>query len=225
MKNNLSILKKSPLFAEIVETDINTMLHCLNATTKSFKKNNFIFSFNDKVSTVGIILSGSVHIVKEDFWGNRSIIEQLSAGHLFAETFSCAQIKQLPVSVIAKEATEILFIDYKRIISTCSSSCIFHTKLIQNMLKIIANKNILLTQKIEHITRRTTREKIISFLSAQAKKSSSNSFTIQFNRQELADYLSVDRSAMSNELCKMRDEGLITFQKNKFELIEKFSLP
>lgn len=169
MENNLSAVKKVPLFAEIAVADLHTMLTCLAATKKSFAKNNFIFSANEKISSVGIILSGSAQIIKEDFWGNRSIIEKLGTGDLFAEAFSCAQIEQLPVSVLSTTKTEVLLIDYKRIISSCSSSCPFHTKLIQNMLKIIATKTILLTQKIEHITQRTTRDKLLSYLSAQSK--------------------------------------------------------
>ncbi len=216
MKNKLSTLKKSPLFNQIAEIELETMLTCLSVQEKTFPKNTFIFTTEDKVSTVGIVLTGSVHIIKEDFWGNRTIIAKIEAGDIFAETFSCAQVKRLPISVMAAEKSEIMFIDYKKIISTCSSACIFHTRLIQNMLTIIANKNIMLTQKIEYMSKRTTREKLLSYLSAQAQMANSNSFAIPFNRQELADYLSVDRSAMSNELCKLRDEGILLFERNHF---------
>ena len=158
-----NVLKKSPLFYNIAEKDLEIMLNCLSVQEKTYPKNTFIFNDGDNVSTVGIVLRGSVHIIKEDFWGNRRIISQIGISDIFAETFSCAQVEKIPVSIVTNERTEIMLIDYKRIINTCSSSCLFHSYLIQNMLKIIANKNILLTQKIEHITQRTTREKLISY--------------------------------------------------------------
>lgn len=218
MKDQYSILKNSPLFHQIAESELETMFNCLSVYNKTFAKNTFIFTENDKVSTVGIVLSGSVHVIKEDFWGNRTILTKINIGDIFAETFSCAQVEHLPVSVITAEKSTIMFLDYKRIISTCSSACLFHMRLIQNMLKIIANKNILLTQKIEYITKRTSREKLLCYLSAQAKTCASKSFTIPFNRQELAEYLSINRSAMSNELSKLQKEGLIKFERNKFEI-------
>ncbi len=214
-----NVLKKSPLFYNIAEKDLEIMLNCLSVQEKTYPKNTFIFNDGDNVSTVGIVLRGSVHIIKEDFWGNRRIISQIGISDIFAETFSCAQVEKIPVSIVTNEKTEIMLIDYKRIINTCSSSCLFHSYLIQNMLKIIANKNILLTQKIEHITQRTTREKLISYLSAQAKISNHHTFTIPFNRQELADYLSVDRSAKSSELSKLQKEGLLKFECNTFKFI------
>ncbi len=218
MKNNLEVLKKCPLFDKIAENDMDNMLSCLSAKNKHYKKNDFIFSEEDKPTYVGIIISGSVCVVKEDFWGNRAILAKLGEGDLFGEAFSCAEVERLPVSVVATENTEVILIDYKKIITTCSSTCVFHTRLINNMIKILANKNIMMTQKIQHIVKRTTREKLLSYLSEQAIKCKSNEFKIPFNRQELADYLSVDRSAMSNELCKMRDEGVIEFNKNEFKI-------
>lgn len=218
MDYNLPLLKKVPLFANIAAKDLNALLCCLAATQKTYAKNDFIFTENEKISAIGILQSGSAQIIKEDLWGNRTIIELLETGGLFGEAFSCAQTKRLPVAVLATVKTKILWINYQKIISTCPSSCPFHTKLIQNMLQIIAAKNIMLTQKIEHITQRTTRSKLLSYLSAQAKIQQKNSFTIPFNRQELADYLSVDRSAMSSELSKMQREGLLQYKQNHFTL-------
>lgn len=218
MKKYLGMLKKCPLFDKIEEKDLENMLYCLSAKNKIYKKNDFIFSEEDKPTYVGIIVSGSVCVVKEDFWGNRSILAKLGEGDLFGEAFSCAEIESLPVSVVASENTEVILIDYKKIITTCSAACVFHSHLINNMIKILANKNIMMTRKIQHIAKRTTREKLLSYLSEQAIKCKSNEFKIPFNRQELADYLSVDRSAMSNELSKMRDEGIIEFSKNEFKI-------
>lgn len=220
MKKNLYILRTSPLFSDIDEKDLLSMLNCLSARKAVYNKDTYIFSAEDIVTDVGIVLSGSVNVIKEDFWGNRAILTKTQTGELFGEAFSFAGARKLPVSVVASEKTEVLFVDFRKITTMCSSTCTFHAQLIQNILKILAQKNIMLTQKLEHIVKRTTREKLLSYLSEQAIKSASNNFTIPFNRQELADYLSVDRSAMSNELSKLRDEGILDFSKNNFALIK-----
>ena len=222
MKKYLNILCASPLFAGINETDLDYMLKCLSARKSAYTKDEYILSTGDAITDVGIVLSGSVNIIKEDFWGNRAILAKVQPGEMFGEAFAFANIQKLPVSAVATEKSEILFVDFGKIATTCSSACLFHTQLIQNILKILANKNIMLTQKLEHIVKRTTREKLLSYLSEQAIKSGSNTFSIPFNRQELADYLSVDRSAMSNELCKLRDEGILEFYKNHFKLSKEF---
>ena len=221
MEKYFNIIKKSPLFKGIEINEISAVLNCLSATQSKYKKDEFIFISGEKISTVGMVLSGQVHIIKEDFWGNRTIIAQISAGCLFGETYACVQAESLGVSVIASENAHILFMDIHRMITVCTSACDFHTKLIRNLLSVLAEKNLMLTKKMEHVSKRTTRDKLLSYLSAQSLKSGESYFEIPFNRQQLADYLSVDRSAMSNELCKLRDEGILTFQKNRFHLEEK----
>ena len=218
MENILDLLKKVSLFRDIEMSDIKSLLTCLSAKTEYFKAKEAIFLAGDKAKFVGIVLSGTIQIAKEDFYGNRNIMAYASSGHLFGETFACANIEIIPVSVFAVEDCEIMLIDYKKIITTCPHNCSFHSKLIYNMLRIVANKNIMLSQKIEFISKRTTKEKLLAYLSSEAKKSGSNSFKIPYNRQELADFLSVDRSAMSAELCKLRDNGILEFDKNKFIL-------
>lgn len=214
----LPIVKKCPLFAGIEETNITQILPCLSASVRRADKNAFILSTDDSVTFVGLILSGSVHVVNEDFWGRKDILSQLGPGELFAESFSCAETQKMPVSVVAVEPTEFMTLSCRKIISTCSNACAFHAQLIANMLQIIANKNIALMRKIEQLSKRTTREKLLSFLSDAAQKAGQNVFDIPFDRQELADYLSVDRSAMSSELGKMRAEGLLEFDRNHFVL-------
>lgn len=218
MKKYFEILIKCALFNDISIDDLGSVLKCLSAKDKFYKKNDFIFLEDDKADYVGIIISGSVCVIKEDFWGNRAILAKLEEGELFGETYALADADRLPVSVVATQDSEVVLIDCKKIIKVCSNSCSFHTQLINNLLKILATKNIALNQKIYHIVKRTTREKLISYLSEQAEKSKSNIFKIPFNRQELADYLSVERSAMSHELSKLRDEGIIEFNKNEFIL-------
>lgn len=213
------ILFKSPLFAEIKEKDLNSILKCLLAKKQKYNKDTFIITEGNHFSNVGIVLSGGVNVIREDFWGNRNILTHISPGEMFGEAFSCAEIDEMPVSVVTTEDSEIMLIDYKKTLNTYNSYCNFHSKLISNMLKIISSKNIMLTQKIEHISQRTTREKILSFLSAQALKFKSNQFFIPYDRQELADYLCVERSALSRELSKMKKESLIKYEKNKFELL------
>jgi len=219
IKKYTSILQKCPLFEDIKPADIDILLDCLSAIPRKHQKNDFIFSLGDSVQSIGIILSGGVYVLQEDYWGTRTILAHIEAGNLFGESFSCAQTKQLPVSVIASQATEILLIDYRHIINACPTFHDFHIQLIKNMMTILAQKNIILTQKLEIISHRTTRERLLSYLSSQAIRAEKNRFTIPFNRQELADFLSVERSAMSAELSRMQEDGLIKTRRSEFELL------
>lgn len=213
---------KSPLFTGIEETQIESLLSCLSAVKRFYRKGEFVFMAGEKPASIGIVLSGGVRVLQEDFWGRRMILAHIHPGGLFAEAFSCAKKDLLPISVVASEDSEILLIDYRKIVTTCSSACVFHARLIMNMMRILAEKNILLTQKMEHLSKRTTREKLLSFLSAQAVLSGNETtIKIPFNRQELADYLCVDRSALSRELGAMQSEGLLTYEKNRFKLKRK----
>ncbi len=214
------VLKKCPLCAGIADDELGALLDCLRAAPKSYAKDDFVFLAGERAGAMGIVLSGVLHIVQEDFWGRRAILARLPPGELFGEAFACAGLERLPVSVLAAEAAEILLLDYGKIIAPCARNCSFHARIINNMLRILARKNVMLVQKIEHLTRRSTREKLLSYLSGRARETGQNSFAIPFNRQELADYLAVDRSAMSNELSKMRDEGILDFSRNEFELFK-----
>lgn len=219
MENFLHILKNSLLFADIEEKQLPELLNCLQAVTVSYGKNDNIFFAGNPATNVGIVCKGKAQVVKEDIMGNRTILANLSAGDLFGETFACAKIDILPVSVVAVIDCIILLMDYRKVITTCPASCFFHNKLIENMLHILAQKNLLLNQKIQVLSSRGMRAKLISYLLAEADKNSSTSFHIPFDRQQLADYLSVDRSALSSELGRMRDEGLLKFDKNQFQLL------
>jgi len=214
-------MTKCPLFAGIRESNLETLLSCLPSRRKTYEKDSYIFMAGDRALDIGVVLSGRALILKEDFWGNRTILSEIEAPDLFAEAFSCAGEKTLPVSVTVTEETEVLFMDYRRIVTSCSSACTFHAALIKNMLRIMARKNIELVEKIEHITKRTTREKLLSYFSEQTRLKKSRIFEIPFDRQELADYLAVERSAMSAELSKMKDAGLLHYHKNKFELFAR----
>ncbi len=221
---NCKILKKSPLFRGIEEKEISSMLSCLSAREKNFQKGVFIFRSGEKIHRIGLVLSGAVHIVKEDFWGNRTIIGEASCGNLFGEAYACAQSGTIEVSAVAAENCSILFLDIFRVMNVCTSACDFHSRLIRNLLSVLSEKNLMLTKKMEHMAKKTTREKLLSYLSDQSLKCASPSFEIPFNRQQLAEYLAVDRSAMSNELSKLQKEGYLTFQKNHFHLKEDITL-
>lgn len=218
MEKHFALLNKTTLFAGIETNKISAMLNCLSAHTTSYEKETFILHNGDMVHQVGMVLTGSVLIIKEDFWGNRSILSEISPGGLFAETYACMGSTPLEVSVIAASHCEILFLDIHKILTVCSSACEFHARLIHNLLSTLAQKNIFLTRKMEHISQKTTRDKLLSYLSAESQKAQSPSFSIPFSRQQLADYLSVDRSAMSSELGKLKKEGILDYTKNAFFL-------
>lgn len=215
----LPILKSCPLFDGIDPADLPGMLDCLGARVTAAKKNQVVIAEGDPATHVGIMLIGSVQIVKEDFYGNRSIVGRAESGELFGESFACADIGALPVSVVAEQDSQIMLINSSRITASCSNACVFHRKIIFNLLRIVASKNLAFHQKLEITAKRTTREKLMSYLMAQAKQRGSNRFTIPFDRQALADYLAVDRSAMSAELSKLRREGILKCEKSHFELL------
>jgi CRP-like cAMP-binding protein len=210
-------VKSNPLFQGIAFSDFERVLNCLSAKPANYKKNDVILLSGDTVNFVGLILSGSVQIIREDMDGRITILTELGVSELFGEVFACAEITQSPVTVLATENAEVLLMDYKKIITSCTAACPFHAKLIENMLKLIARKNLMLNQKNDILSKRTTREKLLLFFDMQ--RGMAKKFTIPYNREELAHYLCVDRSAMSNALCKMRDEGLIKFQRSTFEII------
>lgn len=222
MKKINPVLMNCRLFTGIRESDLEFLLDCLSARQKSYARNSFIFIAGDKIDTVGIVLTGAVHILRDDYWGKRKIVSRIESGALFGEALACAGVEKIPVSVQAVEDSEILFVSCSRIIGNCSLACAFHNDLIKNLTLLLAEKNVEMLQKLEHITQTTTREKLLSYLSGEVLYAGKNSFTIPFSRGELADYLSVERSAMSAELSRMRDDGLIRYHKNHFELIKEF---
>ena len=219
MNKYYDVLRKCKLFSNISDKNLLPMLTCLNAKVFHFNKGETIIEEGSSARDVGIVLSGSVQIIKIDFYGNRSIISKIESAQLFGESFACADISSVPVSVIASENSEIMLIDCKRITKTCCNACEFHNQIIINLLQIMAMKNILFNQKAEITSKRTTREKLLAYLEQQAKINNSNSFSIPFDRQELADYLEVDRSGLSAEISKLRKEGLLECKKSNFRLI------
>ena len=219
LKKYLEILKRCSLFNSIDDGDLIRMLSCLGAKIEKFDKKYTVFAEGSPAKYIGIVLSGSVQIVQVDYFGNRSILSEVGESELFAEAFACAEVRAMPVSVIANEQSEIMFINCSHILHTCSNGCGFHQQLIFNLMKDLALKTLLFHQRIEITSKRSTREKIMAYLTLQAKRANNDRFDIPFDRQELADYLDVDRSGLSAELGKMKREGLIDFNKNHFKLI------
>ena len=212
-------MKKCPLFDNIEDENLITMLGCLGAKVESFDKKYTIFAEGYPAKYIGIVLSGSAQIVQVDYYGNRNILSNITSSEVFAEAFACAEMDMIPVTVIANEPCEVMLIDCRHILHTCANNCGFHQQLIFNLMKDLAKKTIMFHQRIEITSKRTTREKLMTYLALEAKKANSNRFDIPFDRQELADYLEVERSGLSAEISKMRKEGLIKNQKNHFELL------
>ena len=212
-------LLKIALFSGITAAELPSLLNCLGVNQKKFVKNEYVFVAGQEITHVGIVLKGQVQIVKDDIMGNRMILSECGPLDLFAESFACAHVDHAPVSVLVTEPAEIMFIDCKRIITVCPGSCPFHTKLVENLLKVVADKNLLLNRKIEVISQRSIRDKLLAYFYAEAQKQNSRSFRVSFNRQELADYLCADRSALSRELSKLQAEGLVSCNGHDFELL------
>jgi CRP-like cAMP-binding protein len=219
MKEIFGKLKQSPLFEGISENEMGSLVACLGCSLRAYDKGETVYHYGDVVREIGIVVEGRVHIIKSDAWGNANILAEAAEGEMFAEAVVCSGVGAMPVSVEAITPVRILFVDFQRIVTSCSSACAFHAILVRNMISVIARKNILLSGKIEHITKRTTKEKLLSYLSEQSRLHGHGVFEIPFNRQELADYLSVERSALSAEMSKLRDEGVIAYHKNQFELL------
>lgn len=219
MKNYLSILKKSTLFGGISEDEIEAMLVCLNAKKESFKKGDYILRVGDSPESIGLLLKGSLLVVQEDYWGNRNIRTRVIPGRVFSEAFACIQGAVMDVSVVADEDSEILRLNVLRVLHTCPTACSHHSRMIRNLLSDLAASALRINEKLTHMSKRTTREKLLSYLSAEAQRQGTSEFTIPFNRQQLADYLSVERSAMSAELSRMQRDRLVLINKNTFSLL------
>lgn len=219
MNNYSEKLRDCSLFADIENENLTRMLACLGAKVVEFDRKHTVLAEGNPAKHIGIVLSGSVQIMQIDYYGNRSLLGTAGAGELFCEAFACAQVNSIPVTVVANEKSEIMLIDCGHILHTCSNNCEFHRRLIFNLMTTLAQKNLGYYQKIEIISKRTTRDKLMTYLMLCAKRAGSNAFSIPFDRQELADYLEVDRSGLSAEISKLRKEGVFLNTKKHFELL------
>ncbi len=218
MEDFLPVIRSSQLFYGISEEELTAMLACLKAEKKDFPKEAFVLCAGDTTESIGLVLSGSVLIIQEDIWGNRNILSQAGPGQTFAAAFACAPGSVLNVSVIAETPVAILFLNVKHILDVCPSACSRHSRMIRNLLGELAGKNLRFSEKLTHMGQRSTRAKVMSYFSAEVQRSGKYEFDIPFSRQQLADYLGVERSGLSLELGKMRKEGLLEFHKSHFTL-------
>ncbi len=219
MQLDFKQLSRLPLFDGISEEDLPAMLRCMGSYQKKYQKDEIIFLESNEVRNVGIILSGIVHMVKEDTEGYHTILVTMQKGELFGESFSCGSHLDSRVSFLAAGPCIVLFLPFYKVIHSCKMSCIFHHRLIENMLRLIGDKNVQLMQKIEIISKKTLRGKIMAYLQNQSLEQNSREFTIPLGRLELAEYLCADRSALTRELSRMKKEGLIWYEKNKIQLL------
>lgn len=201
------------------------MLGCLRPERRQFAKGQAILRTGDTTSSLGIVLSGRVLIEHIDLWGNSAVLDSIGPSQIFAESYACTPGEPLMVDVTAAEPCEVLFLSISRVLQTCPRTCAHHTRLIRALLALTAQKNLTLSRKIFHTAPKSIRARLLSYLSWQAIRNGSRCFTIPFDRRQLAEYLNVDRSALSNELSKMRREGLLRAEKNRFELLDMPETP
>lgn len=220
MEQYFDLLLKNPLFSGIQKEDLRSLLGCLSARVTSFPKGTPVFLEGDPAGAIGFVLEGAVEIVHDDFYGNRSLLTVAEAGELFGEAYACSAIEEMPVSAYASRDCKLLWLECRKMLTVCSNACGFHGMLIQNLLQVVARKNLLLGQKIRLMSQKTTRDKLMLYLLEQAKQKGSSEFTIPLSRQALADYLGVERSAMSAELGKLRNQGVLESKGSWFRLKE-----
>lgn len=227
------ILANNPLFDGVEKEDIGKILNCLGSAKRSYKKGDFIFLAGQSVPEVSILISGRAQVVKESIFGDAMLIGHLGPGDIFAETYACMGADTIPISVIAFTNCEVLMMDLKRVVQTCSNSCVFHQRMIFNLMKVLASNSAALNKKMSYLTYKTIRGRLAAYFFDCAEQAMTQNgcprdlpktieFELPFSRTELADYLCVDRSAMSRELSNMRKEGILDFSGRKVILHEKF---
>ena len=218
MRNIVSQIN-SPLFEGIRPENFDAMLGCIGYHIGSYKKGEPISLEEEHILHIGIVLSGAVDMIKEDLWGNKTMLVRMRKNELFGETFACGSDTMSVVTFVASEDAQVLFMPFNRVMNSCTMSCVFHHQLVENMVRIIAGKNLDLVRKVEVISKKSLREKILAYLSQQAQIQNSRYFEIPLGRVELAEYMCADRSALTRELAKMKDDGLIDYDKNWFRIL------
>lgn len=217
-------LKQLKLFHGLSEEFFEDALKHLKSKVEKYKKGSIIILEGSKIKSIGIVLEGIVEISRVDYTGTRLIVNQLEYPSMFGEALVCADIELSPVTLTAITPVTILLIDFKCIVKSKQVEFNLNNLLVSNMLSILAEKNLFLRQKLELMSKRSIRAKLSEYLLNILESVKQNTIKIPYNRIQLADYLGVNRSALSKELCKMRDEGLIDFKKNHFEVLEPAKL-
>ena len=218
MKDFLPVLRSAPLFSGVSEEELTAILACLGAEVKHFPKDDFLLRAGDTAESIGLVLAGSVLVIQEDIWGNRNILSKTGPGQTFAAAYACAPGSLLNVSVAAETPAAAMFLNVRRVLTVCPSACAHHSRIIRNLLSELAEKNLRFNEKLTHMSQRSTRAKLMSYLSTEAQRLGKYEFDIPFSRQQLADYLAVDRSGLSQALTTLHTTGLLDFHKNHFVL-------
>lgn len=213
------VLKDLALFRDIAPAEIETMLRCLNSRVRTFKKDEFVFLAGESAPKVGIVLAGLAQVIKENIHGDRLTMRTLGAGEMFGETYASLGVRVIPVSVIALEETRVIEFELKSLVLTCESACAFHRKLILNLMRIIAQKNAVLSEQMYYLSHKTIRGRLEAYLLDCVDKSGSLTVNLPFNRREMAEFLCMDRTAMQREMAKMKEEGVLDYYKNTFKIL------
>ena len=219
MEEYYALLSGSDLFYGLTSEELGSMLQCLGAKIVDIQKGDPVFLEGDPAGFVGIVLEGGIQVVQEDYFGSRSVMHHSDPGDVFAEAFSFTNLDTMPVSGYAVKNSRCMILSCRRMMTVCSNACTFHNRLVKNLLTLVSRKNLMLNEKIRFMSQRTTREKLLAYLSDQAKKTGSAEFTIPYDRQALADYLSVERSAMSAEISRLKNDGILEVKGSHFKLI------
>lgn len=220
MEKYLFLLKNSSFFSGMTEEEILSVLHCVDAKVISKRNGEYVFRAGESTAVMGLVLSGAVLVIQEDLWGRRNIMSKVEEGGLLAEAFAATPGSVLNVSVEADKDSRILLLNIRRLLTVCPSACSHHNRLVRNLVSVLAGKVLQFNDKITHMSKRSTREKLLSYLSSESLRQGRLSFDIPYDRQQLADYLCVDRAAMSAELSKLQKEGKLKTNRNHFELYE-----
>ena len=205
------------LFENVQNNEVLELLKCIGIKTKVFRKNAFILKAGSKIDYLAVILGGRAVMSKTDSFGKQTVIEELKMNDIFGHKIVCCGLDKSPVDVIAENECEVLFLPFEKVVTPCAKLCPYHLQLIKNVMKMISKRNSLLNDKIDIIGQKTTRDKIMALL--ETYHNGQRVFSIPYTREEMAKFLCVDRSAMSRELCRMRDEGILKFSKNHFEIL------
>ena len=219
-KAHVTDISQLPVFDEISPADCTLLFDCLGCRIREYKKDCLIRLERELAGNVGTVIEGSVNMYKQDIWGNRTLVSYMQAGHVFGETFSLSEItpEHEGVFFVTASPSLILFLPASRILHPCKNSCPFHHQLTKNMFSMISAKNRRLMERIEVSSQGSVREKILAYLSMEAQRQGRSSFRLPLRRTEMAEYLCINRSAMSRELTALRDEGVIDFDRNYFTL-------
>ena len=219
MEKYYEILLTNPIFAGISREELASMLQCLSAKATFVRKGSPVFLEGDPAGFIGIVLEGSVRIVRDDYYGQRTLLALADPGDIFAEAYACAGVDTMPVSGYAAADSRVLLLQSRKMLTVCTNACGFHNRLVQNLLQVVSQKNLLLSSKIQFMSQKTTREKLMAYLLDQAKCRGSAEFTIPLDRQALADFLGVERSAMSAEIGKLRRDGILESTGSRFRIL------